>query len=523
MPEMSGTIRIARGRNAARRSPGQPRRSVLVVGAGATAILASLGPIAWNAASANPSTPVPAPAASAPATAPVAPTVQDAAAAFLMGEFGIPRAEAQRRLALQARQPGIEAGLAKRYPDEFAGTWVDQAHGGVLVVQSTNPERMRSHLAGLPEARHLRTERAAWSLRSLERDRQVVEKRLGRVGEVYSVDVDRDANALRVVYARGSKGQLAQRSRRAAEAIADVTVPVTARAAAPATGQGLKSCTSTNCDPPLRGGIRLDIKRSRAGSDRDPWWGSCTLGFVLRGSDNRRYVVTAGHCVSGPNHEGNDHAFHNGLPVGNEAGMLTYDQYPTDYAIMPVGGPSLPNDAFWSGYWVANRRGVGTVLINCAPQPFGPGCGPASGSSHTTGSDFHLQGVAGAIPQQGRVVCTTGAGDNASYRANDGYTPGTRCGLTGAPYDQDRARQPVPGWHYQEGGITVDVCAREGDSGSPLFDPSTGLALGILTGGPETSGACSSSSLEWNQYSPLYKILDHARTQSGITFSLITS
>jgi streptogrisin C len=96
-------------------------------------------------------------------------------------------------------------------------------------------------------------------------------------------------------------------------------------------------------------------------------------------------------------------------------------------------------------------------------------------------------------------VCATGAGassvdytDAVDSGAGAGYKPGTRCGI-------------ITGQSY--GAVDTDICARAGDSGGPLFDESTGSAIGILEGNTQDrSGPCQAG--ESNNYIPLSTIFD---------------
>ena len=58
----------------------------------------------------------------------------DPAAAFLMQDLGIDAAEAERRLKLQEQTPALEADLRARFPETFAGLWIDQAGGGTVTI-----------------------------------------------------------------------------------------------------------------------------------------------------------------------------------------------------------------------------------------------------------------------------------------------------------------------------------------------------------------------------------------------------
>jgi len=60
----------------------------------------------------------------------------DPAAAFLMQDLGIDAAEAERRLKLQEQTPALETDLKARFPETFAGLWINQDGGGTVTIAS---------------------------------------------------------------------------------------------------------------------------------------------------------------------------------------------------------------------------------------------------------------------------------------------------------------------------------------------------------------------------------------------------
>ena len=58
----------------------------------------------------------------------------DPAAAFLMQDLGIGAAEAERRLKLQEQTSALEADLRARFPETFAGLWINQDGGGTVTI-----------------------------------------------------------------------------------------------------------------------------------------------------------------------------------------------------------------------------------------------------------------------------------------------------------------------------------------------------------------------------------------------------
>ena len=116
----------------------------------------------------------------------------------------------------------------------------------------------------------------------------------------------------------------------------------------------------------------------------------------------------------------------------------------------------------------------------------------------------------------GSVVCASGAAASAvdfpqawDSGAPAGYFPGTRCGQV---MSKDVA-------------INTDICARAGDSGSPLFSEVDHAGYGILEGNRQhRDGICAPG--EDNNYIPLSVIFDQVNglpAAGGSTFGVITT
>jgi streptogrisin C len=147
----------------------RPRRARRVQAAvAAVALLAALGAVAlhrglgWTAAPSTSAAPTPPTVSLLARPADVAGSV-----AYLQQHYGVSQAEAMRRLNLQLRAPSLAAWLERRFPDSFAGMWLDQDHGGVLMIGATRPEPIRAAVATLPERAFIRVVPARSTLRAL--------------------------------------------------------------------------------------------------------------------------------------------------------------------------------------------------------------------------------------------------------------------------------------------------------------------------------------------------------------------
>ncbi len=142
--------------------------------------------------------------------------------------------------------------------------------------------------------------------------------------------------------------------------------------------------------------------------------------------------------------------------------------------------------------WSANAAGT-TVLGSRAGSSF-PGNDyglvrytnasvPHPSAVHTYPGTLNIVGP--ASPVIGQTVCRSGS------------TTGVRCGvITGLNQTVNYAQGTVYGL------IRTNICAEAGDSGGPLYVPSTGRIIGILSGG---SGNCTSGGTTF--YQPIIEIL----------------
>ncbi|MGK5443148.1 trypsin-like serine protease [Micromonospora sp. URMC 105] len=423
-----------------------------------------------------------------------------ASVSYLSDRYRITPDEAARRVALQELSAPLAATLAARFPDEYAGMWLDQAGGGVLTVAATDPAPVARAVAGVPDAAHVKVVPVRHSLRGLT---EAAARVAGALGATAGTDVVVDEQANEILVLTGHA--IAADDARLAGAIEAAGVPARARQLPPSIE---KACDPRYCaQVPMRGGIRLDVPRD------DGTVGGCTSGFNLRAKSGRYYVLTAGHCVVGGRHQKLDRTWHQFLgpkvPVGVESTSPVLAENvadtPYDYAVIPYQDGAI-------GRWAYPRRSGGdqASLVNywCVTGNPAPACA-------TRGSrDVKITGhTPYSAVQVGWVVCATGsaytpkAGEvYVDSGAGAGYVPGTRCGTVSSKTD---------------GRINVRVCARPGDSGGPLFTESDGRALGILHDGDPGQGACTNPDEE-NYYTPVSTILDRVNSRTGLGMQVAT-
>jgi streptogrisin C len=437
---------------------------------------------------------------------------------YLMSTYAVSQEEALRRLEAQRFAPALAEALAGQLPDEYAGMWLDQEGGGVLVVGTTRPDRLADLQSRVPQHVRLRLAQATWSLRELTKTADRVKARMGSDTLAKSTVVVDEQRNLVVSYTRDEPDvrTLIHRSATLRDAVmAEEGRVVTEPLELGTTKQSViqappppESCAPEDFElcapPPMRGGMRLNIYRD------DGSIGGCTNGFNVEGvgqnNNGLYYTLVAGHCVMGPNKDSIQTSNHSDIPVGHEAPNAEQNYYPVDFAIMPYGVKDFPRWADsrdLSNFWLS---GGGRNLVLSVPCPRS-GC--------RSPRDIAIRGVQdyNRIMKKA-VVCAIGSASadslpkeeatDANVIAMRKWLRATRCGEV----------------TKLDGGIVTNICARPGDSGGPLYGQTDHLAYGILDNGttmddlrkakPPRDPATCHPDLERNSYSPVYTILETA-------------
>ncbi|MEU5696566.1 hypothetical protein [Actinosynnema sp. NPDC020468] len=432
---------------------------------------------------------------------------------YLVGTYGVTEQEALRRLDLQRSAVALDGAL--RGSTAYGGMYLDQEAGGVLVVQATKTAAVEPFLARLPDRAHVRTKVVRNSLASLRATEARISAQVGAGPDaVYLPAVSERDNKV-VVWERGwvkqtslTAGAEDAKARAAVAAQPDVEV----RPLALPTPYSTPNVDWGYCHPlyctqhgPWRGGLRLDVQRDNG------TWGGCTSGFNLRSSGGgfpgKAWVLTAGHCVVGKTN--NTPIRHNGVGVVNQHG-IEKNAYPYDYAALGYLTQADENS------WLNSQTGHNRVLKYCRNGGTDSNADTPCGAQATS-TDELITGIHPlADVKAGWVVCASGSGSNATNYPDSvdsgsgvGYLPGTRCGRVLST----------------DVGINTDLCARPGDSGSPLFSQVDHTALGILEGSLQSrGGACWAG--EQNNYVPIDTILEELDARiagQGSTFTVITT
>ncbi|MFG2043788.1 trypsin-like serine protease [Dactylosporangium sp. NPDC048998] len=428
---------------------------------------------------------------------------------YLMNKYGVTQDEAMRRLRLQERSPEIIKKVRDQVGDELLDFHIDQANGGKLVFLTSKPDAGAKALASVStdaaEARFVQSKHTA---KQLEAARLATEKKLAGKADV-TVFADKRTETINVKYS-GTNAQVAVEVRTLAGNVAGEAVQVNVDTSGPAPAGEQKACYLLSCDPPARGGIRMHVRRD--GGD----FGSCTVGYNVRGSNGWAYVLTAGHCVADTTRR--QYTYHNGLPFTWEKAADGQDEHnanaPADtryYSNAPSGNfydwallPYQTDGINWSGYWLRGQHNL--VASSCTTSP----------SPCYSGNPYAILATQSWWDMSaGTIVCATGTGTGTVYSENVGYQYGTRCGEIASVFMLN---------YVGDGGgrgIKVNICSRKGDSGGPLFSQLQGKAYGILSGGPAGNGSCVAN--EYSVYASVEQVLSNAQTKTGLTFNVINT
>jgi Trypsin len=211
----------------------------------------------------------------------------------------------------------------------------------------------------------------------------------------------------------------------------------------------LAACLVALCDPPLRGGIQLNVPLTHGGYTQ----GYCTGGFLARSrSDNKLYLMTAGHCGYYHQPYQNDpwwQYFYNG--ERHDIGPMHHWVFDTsgDAAIVAVDNETgwRPRAWVYVESWTG-LPGVGGTIRNPEYPIYDDGSG---------------------LPE-GTRLCKTGA------------TTITNCGLitrldVTVSY-RDKLNPEV--FHTVKHLGQANFCVKEGDSGGPVY--AVNVAYGLVSG-----------------------------------------
>jgi hypothetical protein len=368
-------------------------------------------------------TPAAAPAAPAAPTAPaaVAADEYDGETLAFAKERGITPAEAERRLGWQQVAPDLAERLEGDLKDRFGGVWIATDRGDLVRVGVTGEvtrdvadivERA-AEAVGLKEGYDVGAVRHPLARLDEANDwlADGLEKVNADAPATLTAGIRTDLNAVELQVPPSSKLTEGQRTLVAEARQRLAGLLVLTDSVGDATP---RACAYPYCDPPLRGGIR--INHPNAG---------CTGAFIAKSKvDDKLYQFTAGHCA-----------------------YLNYTNWSTRFTnnSVHVIGP------VWTWWWYSGGD-MAILRINNVPgwnpQPW---VLVTNGPDTTANSTYPIK--SDKLSVLGMRICTTGA---YYGRSDCGYV--TQLNVT-ATY----------------GGVTVkklgrgSFCGTGGDSGAPMY------------------------------------------------------
>ena len=247
-------------------------------------------------------------ALAAPTALTPAPTVEVQAASELTN---VTIAEAKSNLAIQHRasQVDVAGQLEERLGDSYASVYFDNDTGEFVVPVATADDGRAATAVGEDAVEEefssaglgadFRTEVVRYSHEELAAAQEALSEELAGLAEEVPTQtaIDPEADAVEISIPFGTPSEVQARIEAAAlEAGVDTEVVQVDPKAFEATTD---ACNSTEhlCDLPVRGGVRM--------WGGPPWLRegemveeNCTVGFRANGYDGRKYLLTAGHCMT---------------------------------------------------------------------------------------------------------------------------------------------------------------------------------------------------------------------------------
>lgn len=376
------------------------------------------------------------------------PGVQEDAAEAYVDDYGGSLAEAKAWMETQdlvndPQRGDLDRDISDVTPHAFGGTWFNNearkytvnvvagaSHAGVMAVLQARGLASRSVI-----------KEVTYTQGQLEQAQPSISDALDDLVEAGKATVSRrtSENAVHVTLASS-----ATQSEKAHVATVkdDAPVRVVVESVEEESLAGTPTrCSWPDCDPPLRGGIRVYPNGDRLTS-------YCTNAFLARSnSSGALFQMTAGHCTSptldaGRYYRG-DPDINKVFPFGNASTSIYGRQ--GDVGLIRLDDDITSN--VLGSIFITKSKTVGSVQT-------------------TRNTNYRIRGA--AANKEGNYLCMAGA------------TSAARCGkISDTSYDHKTAALgPLKGVKIRGAGL-VRLCASPGDSGAPLVKG--GLAFGIVS------------------------------------------
>jgi streptogrisin C len=402
------------------------------------------------------------------------PGVQEAAIWAYRDAYGVSEAVAEERIEIQDAAVGLAESLETAMGDAYGGMWFDAGDEGRVKVGVAMDEPQPAQAAAVDAAQDIIAEQGVTAdtdiigvpesrddLLAAEPDLTDDLDALVDAGKVRT-GLDSSQNALVVQTADTvTSGEMETIEDAADAAPVEVQIDETGEPAVAGDDSGCDFFEDPDrifCDAPLRGGVKIDSNVA------------CTAGFMTKSqSDDKRYLMTAGHCLR----DDGGAIWKSRSAVGSGLGRLLNIGYEWAWEYGPLGNRngksdvgiiSVPKTSEWyskstAGYVVVakstNAPSVGSTKLNLAYPIY-----------HTKRATT------------GQIVCTTGNPKFDKLERSWGTSPAshTRCGHVVLEETSD-TRNGKKLLHL----FTVNICAaKNGQSGGPAYKENT--AFGVLSG-----------------------------------------
>lgn len=330
---------------------------------------------------------------------------------------------AAQRIALQDSAVSRVPAIARQLGERYAGAWFDPQTGDLVVGETAAGRPLAaSELTAVASSdirQRVRTVMVRWNDAELARVTAALSRDIAAVNTGAQTGVTLRTvppeNAVEIVV--GSGPLTVRQSSFIDSALRTFGSRVLLHHEANSNLSTLDACSGYNCDPPLRGGVRISSTI-----------GGCTLGFIVRSnSDNKLYGLTAGHClVTGSN-------------------VVAYFANGGTHVIGPAHNVATPQN---------HDSGSDSGIVTIAnPAPYPKGWGPRA--------EILVQGTWQTTYDPTYAVAATGGSMYSMRICKSGAYYGTDCGTVTGLNATDTGGYTGLGEANYVGG--------HGDSGAPVY------------------------------------------------------
>lgn len=381
------------------------------------------------------------------------PDVHEAATSWFTNEYGVTHAVASAWINVQEKADDIgEAVSASTAGPNYAGTWFDNTNRKLVIDLTsggdTNAAMAVAASKGVAPL-DARVDSVSWTQTQLETGQTSLEGGLDDLIGSGKISVSRNTSDNSVEIEIATSATSADNSR-IASAAANASVRVTTvNSTETSMEEDIVDCSFPDCDPPLRGGVRIASTNARSNNKGV----ACSAGFIVKSrSTGAPYLLTAGHCVAGFTQDSSNWA-----------------AFSADHRGFTLGAASNP-------YLFGSNGDAGLISIansGVFGAPLAPIIFVKRSNIGVRDPSYTINGAGGN--SKGRVVCMTGA------------VTASRCGKVSALNRTVRERDPDAGFLDQLFNTPkirhlgqLRACGiRPGDSGGPVY--SSHRARGLMT------------------------------------------